>query len=58
MWFASVQGEQNPKLLERLVSFDPSTTSVMAAAKLGRIIAEPEFNIVQVWSVISSRSSG
>jgi hypothetical protein len=43
-----VQGEQNPKLLERLASFDPSTASVMAAAKLGRITAEPEFNIVQV----------
>ncbi|KAJ9507770.1 hypothetical protein QJQ45_019324, partial [Haematococcus lacustris] len=43
-------GEQNPKLLERLVNFQTSGLSVVTLAKVSRIIAEPEFNIVQVES--------
>lgn len=46
------QGEQNPKLLERLVSFDPRSISVMALAKMMRLISEPEFNIVAVAQVL------
>ncbi len=43
-----LQGEQNPKLLERLIHFDIRSVSVMALAKLARVVSEPEFNTVQV----------
>ena len=44
----SVQGEQNPKLIERIANFDVGSISVMTLAQLTRLLAEPEFNIVQV----------
>lgn len=46
-----VQGEQSPKLLERLVAFDPRSITLLSMAKLHRIISEPDFNIVQVGQV-------
>lgn len=44
-------GETSPKLLERMVAFDVRSVSVMATAKLTRIVQEPEFNIVAVQQV-------
>ncbi|GLI61743.1 hypothetical protein VaNZ11_004157, partial [Volvox africanus] len=44
-------GEQNPKLLDRLRDFDVEAVSPVQAAKLGRLLQEPEFNVVSVEQV-------
>lgn len=41
-------GEQNPKLIERCQAFEVAGVSPVQAAKLARLVQEPEFNIVSV----------
>lgn len=42
---------QGPKFAEQLTSLDPATVPIIAAAKLARVVAEPDFNIVTVGQV-------
>ncbi|KAF5834333.1 hypothetical protein DUNSADRAFT_9034 [Dunaliella salina] len=44
-------GEQNPKFLDRLTNFDVTSLNVVTLAQLTRLLAEPEFNIVQAAQV-------
>lgn len=53
---AFLQGEQNPKLIERITNFDMGSISVVTLAQLTRLVAEPEFNIVQVCYPVTSKT--
>jgi dynein heavy chain len=44
-------GEQNPKLIDRCRDFAVPEVSAVQAAKLARLVQEPEFNIVSVEQV-------
>ncbi|GAX79832.1 hypothetical protein CEUSTIGMA_g7272.t1 [Chlamydomonas eustigma] len=40
--------EQGPKFADRLLGLDPGSVGILPAAKLARIVREPDFNIVSV----------